>query len=114
MTNLLEMPLFAGILFFVLGLIMKFFPPKKINILYGYKTNSSKKSQESWDFAQQFSAVKMIQSGVFLIVMGCVENIVNLTDSQQTLFGFLFFGLGIFFIIFTTEKAIKNKFSSHQ
>lgn len=114
MTNLVEMPLFAGILFLVIGILFKFFPPKKRNIIYGYKTYNSMKSQEHWDFAQKFSALKMIQCGVFLIVMGCVENIVNLTDSQQTLFGFLFFGLGIFFIIFTTEKAIKNKFSSHQ
>lgn len=113
MTNLLEMPLFAGILFLVIGIIFKFFPPKKRNIIYGYKTNSSMKSQEHWDFAQPFSAVKMMQTGVVLIIIGCVEMLFNLTDLQKTIFGFLFFGLGTFFIILTTEKAIKNKFSSH-
>jgi len=29
-------------------------PPEKINSIYGYRTSSSMKSQETWDFAHQY------------------------------------------------------------
>ena len=31
-------------------------PPKKINMTYGYRTTRSMKSQSAWDFAQKYSA----------------------------------------------------------
>ena len=45
-----------GLLLF-LSLVFNFFPPKKINNFYGYRTQRSRLNQEIWQFAnQQFNA----------------------------------------------------------
>ena len=51
----------GGLIFLIAGYIQHRFPPKKINHLYGYRTSASMKSQESWDFAQEYSAKKVIK-----------------------------------------------------
>lgn len=38
------------------GLILKIFPPKKINALYGYRTRRAASSQAAWDYAQRLCA----------------------------------------------------------
>ena len=38
-------------------------PPKKINMTYGYRTTRSMKSQSAWDFAQKYSAKWMTVLG---------------------------------------------------
>lgn len=54
--ELLENPLFnitffGGIVFSLARSVQLKFPPKKINSRYGYRSVSSMKSQETWDFA---------------------------------------------------------------
>jgi|GEM_PF-726173 len=39
------------IVFVIAFLVLWFFPPKKRNILYGYRTANSMKSEENWWFA---------------------------------------------------------------
>ena len=41
-------------------------PPKKINMTYGYRTTRSMKSQSAWDFAQKYSAKWMTVLGAYL------------------------------------------------
>jgi len=54
-------PILTGFIFSAAGLIMFKYPPKIINSLYGYRTLISMKSQERWDFAQRYSAQKLIE-----------------------------------------------------
>ena len=64
MTNPLVLILcISGLIFLLAGFIQQRFPPKKINHLYGYRTSNSMKSQESWDFAQEYSAKKNDENG---------------------------------------------------
>lgn len=42
-----------GLLLFF-SLVFYFFPPKKINSIYGYRTNKSMKNEEVWHFANAF------------------------------------------------------------
>ena len=51
------MPFLTGLIFFFAAIIMYYYPPKEINSLYGYRTSSSMKSEERWDFAQRFSSL---------------------------------------------------------
>ena len=60
----------GGLIFLLAGVIQQRFPPKKINHLYGYRTATSMKSQESWNFAQQYSAKKMMEMGTFITALG--------------------------------------------
>lgn len=108
---LINITLLVGLIFIVAGLIMFKFPPKKINSLYGYRTNSSMKNQSRWDFAQKYSSKEMIKLGFVLMItsiIGLITNFDNLTN--------IFLGLGlmiliVIILIFRVEKAIKTKFS---
>ena len=49
----------TGIIFYVAGFIQAKWPPKKINHFYGYRTSTSMRNQEIWEFAQQYSSDKI-------------------------------------------------------
>src|SRR6056297_3542787 len=87
---LFMIPLLCGAVFVFAGLILHRFPPKKINGLYGYRTPASMKSQERWDFAQQFSARQLIYLGLALMAASCLGLIIKTTTTLG-----LIFGLGI-------------------
>ena len=109
-ADLLQMPLLCGVIFMLAGLVMYVFPPKKINALYGYRTSSSMKSIERWHFAQRFSALKMMQGSVFLLFSSFLGLLVKMEGKTALIPGILFPLLVVFFILFTTENALKNKF----
>lgn len=108
--QLLEMPLFLAILFLCFGLLLYYFPPKKINVIYGYKTTNSMKSQQNWDFAQKYAAVKMLQCGIISLLVFFTEKLFILNNSTQTILGFSTLLFSIVYIIYFTERAIKSKF----
>ncbi len=107
---LINITIFCGVIFVISGVIMLYFPPKKINALYGYRTKSSMKNQERWDFAQRYSAKEMIKFGVLLSccsVFGFFSKFEEFTN--------MIIGLGILILIviilfIRVEKAINKKF----
>jgi uncharacterized membrane protein len=114
LNNLAErvafMPFLLGIVFTSLALIMLKFPPKKINQLYGYRTPRAMKNQESWDFAQKYSSLKMIKGGLFLFFFSFIKVGIPFSESVELILGFGSMLLVIIYLLFTTEKAIKKKF----
>lgn len=44
------------------------FPPKKINGVYGYRTSSSMKSQQNWDYAQKIFPTYFFYSILIFVV----------------------------------------------
>ncbi len=69
MKSIKFMPMMLGVLLLVIGLIFMYFPPKKMNAVYGYRTPRSYGSQECWDFAQKYSAKVMVISSVCLLII---------------------------------------------
>jgi uncharacterized membrane protein len=65
-------PQLIGVVFLIAGFIQKRFPPKRINNLYGYRTASAQKNQQTWDEANRYSAVYMIKTSLFLLIAGIV------------------------------------------
>ena len=59
-----------GLIFVVASWIMHAFPPRKINLLYGYRTKRSMKSIENWKFAQDYSRRTMFRGGLAMGVFG--------------------------------------------
>lgn len=108
--NLLFMPLLTGIIFVIAAAVVYFFPPKKINYLYGYRTSASMKSQERWDFAQRYSSIKMIQAGAGLIVSSALGLALPVDVNTKFIVGLLLLLPACIFMFFTTERAMKNKF----
>lgn len=103
----------CGLIFLITGIIQLKFLPKKINSLYGYRTSSSMRSQEAWDFAQKYSAKVSIWVGVIMIMFGFIflflPNIPN--DYQVWISLFIIFTL-VAFLIISTEKKLKKKFAN--
>ena len=108
--NFLEMPMLIGIIFLVLGTIFYFFPPKKINWLYGYRTSRSMKNQENWRFAQKYSSIKMLLSGFFLMLISCLGFFKTIEDNTQKVIGIVTLVVVIGYLFFKIEKALKVKF----
>lgn len=69
-TLLHFLPALPGVLFIIVGALMKAFPPKNRNWFYGYRTTTSMKSQEAWDLAQAFGARESMRLGAIQAVVG--------------------------------------------
>lgn len=107
-------PSTSGLIFMLAGFIMLKFPPKNINSLYGYRTSSSMKNQERWDFSQKYSAIEMIKLAAILTLSSVIGLIYN-PDSELG----MFLGLGLMILmvvilLIRVEKAIKNKFGNEK
>ena len=109
--NLLALILSSGGLIFLLaGYIQHRFPPKKINHLYGYRTSTSMKSQESWDFAQQYSAKKMMQIGTYITALGLLSWIINLQLLWSVRIALTIVIIGPLIMLFKVESELKKRF----
>jgi len=111
-------PQLIGLIYLLIGAIQYYFPPKRINYIYGYRTLSSQKNQETWDEANRYSAVYLIRAGILLIIAGCVTNKIIITadipvKTKQMLILFLLMASAIgaaLTMIIATEKHLKKKF----
>ena len=53
----------------ICGVVMMYFPPRKINPFYGYRTARACKNQRNWDFAQRHSARMNVLAGIGNVVV---------------------------------------------
>lgn len=109
-TNLLQLPLLCGIVFLLAAAVMYFFPPKKINNWYGYRTSSSMKSEDRWQFAQRFSSLKMMTGGAFLGAASFLGLVIKIDEKFQQVLGVVLPLSVVFYILWSTERSLKNKF----
>jgi uncharacterized membrane protein len=106
----LEIPLFAGILFLIIGIILFKFPPKKPNSFYGYRTTRSMHSLEAWQFSQKYAAVKMLQVAMTFVAISTLGVWFDFVTITPVIFGSCVLIAGLVFLIFSTELALKLKF----
>ena len=107
-------PLLTGLIFMLAGIIMLKFPPEKINFYYGYRTKSSMKNQERWNFAQKYSSIESIKLGGILFLSAAIGFVYNPDEKTA-----VFLGLGLMIItaiilLIRVEKAIKKKFKNER
>jgi uncharacterized membrane protein len=112
-NSLFVLPFSTGVIFVIAGLVMKYLPPKKINLLYGYRSNRSMRSKENWNFAQQFSMVLMIKLGVVLMLLSSFGAFFNFGEKTNIILGFILLFSMVFLLIFLTEKELKKRFPKH-
>ena len=109
-NQLFLIPILTGPVFVIAGIIMVKFPPKKINSLYGYRTFSSMKSQDRWDFSQKYSARELIKFGFFLTLSSLIGLVFDLSENIGILIGLGFMLIAIISLIVKIENAIKLRF----
>jgi len=103
-------PILTGFIFCIVGAIMLKFPPKTINSLYGYRTLISMKSQERWDFAQRYSAQKLIEWGFILILIALLGCFFRLPSAFGVIAGLLLMIVCVAIPIIKTEKELRQRF----
>lgn len=109
---LINITLSVGLIFMAVGCAMYKFPPKNINALWGYRSSSSIKNQDRWNFAQKYASKEMVKLGLILMttcILGFITNFNNLTN---TILGFSLMILAVIILISRVEKAIKAKFGN--
>ena len=107
LTLILEV---TGLIFYVAGYIQFKYPPKKINFLYGYRTTTSIRSQEIWDFSQTLSAKKIQQLGVYLFFGGILAYFINTDHFFAMWIGISLVTGSPVLLIFQVEKELKRRF----
>lgn len=100
----------TGLIFYVAGYIQFKYPPKKINFLYGYRTTTSIRSQEIWDFSQTLSAKKIQQLGVYLFFGGILAYFINIDHFFAMWIGISLVTGSPVLLIFQLEKELKRRF----
>jgi len=105
--NLNQLPIITGSILIMAGAIMYRFPPKKINILYGYRTMNSMESKERWNFSQKYSSKELIKTGILLLPV----SLLGFLDISEGIINAIVV-LSIFLPILTTEIALRKKFAT--
>ena len=88
---------------FVAGLILRTFPPNKINWFYGYRTNSSTKNEEVFKYANKVSSeLLMLFSTLAFAISFISMEFFNFSKLNWLIF------VGIALTIIITESKIKK------
>ena len=103
-------PVLTGSVFLIAGIIMLKFPPKTINTLYGYRTEAAMQSQERWEFAQRYSAIKLVQIGLILMVIALIGCFYNLPNTFGVVAGITLTLAGAGMLFYKTENELRVRF----
>jgi uncharacterized membrane protein len=71
--------------FIIFGFILKQYPPKSINDMYGYRTPMSTKNQDTWDVAQKYGGFSMMIVGFINGILGIWSIIQPLNINNKTM-----------------------------
>lgn len=97
----------------IVGIVMKIWPPKKMNMLYGYRTTLSTSSEEAWNLAQKHSPKAMLRYGVIMIVIGIFTGRYIITDPNTPIMFivelFVLVPLFSVLMILSTHRYLKRK-----
>ena len=112
---MLAMGLLFPAIMILFGAIFTKTAPKKINYIFGYRTDMSMKNRETWEFAHKYIGKQWFRLGLLLIpitvipmlfVIGKTENIVG---AVGLIVGFIN-TIVLIVPIFFTEKALNRTF----
>ncbi|OLQ47789.1 hypothetical protein BHT94_11470 [Bacillus licheniformis] len=92
----------SGGLMIIAGILIKLFPPKSINSVYGYRTRRSMSDQSLWNEANRYSATLMILSGLVIAALGL------LLKSNLIILQLILLLAACVIIFMLTEKRLKT------
>jgi uncharacterized membrane protein len=106
--------LLIPIIMILVGLLLKFKPPRKINGIYGYRTTRSMKSQKTWDYAQRRIGALWLYIGVILYSIIIISLLFSPVSKEHL--SFIHGGIGVIALIIGipfVEKELKEKFDEN-
>jgi uncharacterized membrane protein len=111
-------PQLLGVIFLTAAYIQRWYPPKKINALYGYRTPASMKNQQTWDEANRYSTMLMIRYALIMLAVGLLITAL-VEDMRMDKDAFMLIKVGLMIasaigmavlLIINTEKHLHNTF----
>lgn len=109
MTNtFFEFHIIIGGILLVTALITHYFPPKKINGIYGYRTPRSMKDREHWDLAQKISTNEMLRAGLAMMALANLGWFIDLSKAVSLAIGFAVLIILLIRLFTKTENALKK------
>jgi len=110
LDNTFLLALLFSITFLITAAILYFFPRKRINHFYGYRTPLSIRSQERWNFSQKYFSVQMTKAAVAVIIISFFGSLLPKSETMR-LFGSVFIVFAaITYMYSTTESALRKRF----
>ena len=100
----------SGGIFYLVSLELSKFPPKKINYFYGYRTKASMKSQESWNFSQNYTSKKMKYISLYIFIIGAFSSFLNIELMWSLWLGIIISILMPVLVILEVEKELKTRY----
>ena len=102
--------LFIGPLLLVISLIFFYFPPKKINLIYGHRTSMSMKNQDTWVEANKRSALMMLLVSVMICIFQLIGIVFKVNQEKTILYATIFLVAGLIIGLFIVEKQLRSIF----
>ncbi|WP_425656651.1 SdpI family protein [Tenacibaculum ascidiaceicola] len=94
-------------LLFLFSVIFHFFPPKKINAIYGYRTNKTMKNDTIWQFANAFFTKEFMKYSAISLVAALVLAFISKELTWQPMAIML---LSLAVSVVKTEQEINKNF----
>ena len=94
----------------LLALFYKFFPPKKINTLYGYHMKSSMRNEDTWVEANYYAGRLLLLLSIFFLIASLVTtNLMDFSARELVIYAVVLLSscAGIYYL---TEMHMKNMF----
>ncbi|MBW7890105.1 MAG: SdpI family protein [Chitinophagaceae bacterium] len=63
----------AGCILSLIGGITIYYPPKKINNIYGYRTKASMRNQQTWEEGNRYCSKQVLYCGLILLTIGILS-----------------------------------------
>ena len=109
-ATLTSLTLTIGLILFTVGLLFKMFPPSKINLIYGYRTTTSRRNLDTWKVANSYSAGLMTFEGLILIVIGILTTFIHYNKAIGIALGILLMFSSFILLVVATEKHLNKLF----
>ena len=90
--------------------LLKKFPPKKINHLYGYRTQRSMKNQSTWEAANTYSSLVFFKVSLYSFFIPVV--LYFLFPQLNVLITIITNTLLLLYVLYATEKYLKSRFDT--
>ena len=94
----------------LLGWLLKKYPPKKINHLYGYRTQRSMKNQATWEAANTYSSLVFFKVSLYSFFIPVA--LYFLYPQQNVLFTIITNTLLLLYVLYATENHLKASFDT--
>lgn len=103
--------LLIPVIMFAIGVLWKKHPPKKINMIYGYRTKRAMASQQAWDRAHALWGAIWRKLGVVLALFVVVVKLaVPIAPENMTIMILCVWLASIIATIIYVEKRLKQEF----